>query len=532
MPSTSTDHPLSLLSPGLPLVWMALLWVPTFVTAGPLESLMMPGKVIAGHAEWEKQCDRCHLKFKRDSQIQLCLDCHEKVAADMDSGSGYHGRSQEVARRECRECHTDHKGREADIVLLDPQLFDHRQTDFRLEGAHARARCSGCHESAARFREAPHECIGCHRTDDSHRGELGEKCSDCHDDRTWKRNRFDHEETGFPLTGGHRQVLCASCHPAQRYRDLPRECVGCHGVDDRHDGRFGRRCDECHATGEWKKVRFDHDRDTEFRLSGNHRKATCEGCHGNRPVFEEKLDKRCVACHRKEDEHRGANGDECQECHSPTRWGENRFDHDESDFPLRGAHEKLRCNECHLPGSEKPGLEGRCYACHALDDIHRRKQGERCDRCHDERSWIERVRFDHDVTHFPLIGIHAVTPCEACHVENRFEGTAGDCWSCHRDDDAHGESLGRACQACHNPNDWRLWGFDHDRQTEFPLEGAHRPLACDRCHRNGEPAEETSAECLFCHARDDAHDGRFGSRCSQCHGTETFGTFQMGGSRP
>jgi len=66
------------------------------------------------------------------------VDCHKPIAADLKQHQGYHGRMTNSGIGECRACHTEHKGREADIVQLSRAQFDHRLTDFALEEAHAR----------------------------------------------------------------------------------------------------------------------------------------------------------------------------------------------------------------------------------------------------------------------------------------------------------------------------------------------------------------------------------------------------------
>ena len=33
-----------------------------------LETLVMPGEVIEAHAEYEKECSNCHLRFERSKQ--------------------------------------------------------------------------------------------------------------------------------------------------------------------------------------------------------------------------------------------------------------------------------------------------------------------------------------------------------------------------------------------------------------------------------------------------------------------------------
>jgi len=109
------------------------------VSAGDLETLVMPGKVIQGHADIESSCRKCHVPFNKGAQIKLCLGCHEEVAADVATHSGYHGRLK--AGRACNDCHTEHKGRKANIVGLDVGKFDHSLTDYVLLGLHKGVKC-------------------------------------------------------------------------------------------------------------------------------------------------------------------------------------------------------------------------------------------------------------------------------------------------------------------------------------------------------------------------------------------------------
>ena len=80
-------------------------------------------------------------------------------------------------------------------------------------------------------------------------------------------SQFDHDPTGFPLTGTHRSVPCASCHLSGRYKNTPHACFGC------HDGKTApgatsllgahpittNYCEGCHQTTTWRDYRFiDH----------------------------------------------------------------------------------------------------------------------------------------------------------------------------------------------------------------------------------------------------------------------------------
>ncbi|MDH4175848.1 MAG: cytochrome C, partial [Betaproteobacteria bacterium] len=77
--------------------------------AQTLESVLSPGPVIKGHAKVENECSKCHVRFNRDAQDGRCLDCHKETAADVRAHVGLHGRQKP---QPCRECHTDHRGRD------------------------------------------------------------------------------------------------------------------------------------------------------------------------------------------------------------------------------------------------------------------------------------------------------------------------------------------------------------------------------------------------------------------------------------
>jgi len=148
---------------------------------------------------------------------------------------------------------------------------------------------------------------------------------------------------------------------------------------------------------------------------------------------------------------------------------------------------------------------------------------ENCARCHQQTGWASNVLFDHDLTSFPLIGIHAVALCEACHLSPRFSDTPGLCVDCHAGDDSHENSLGTDCGSCHNPNDWLLWDFNHDTSTRFTLNGAHSDLACHDCHHDGQTYQaRPPMVCVTCHFGDDIHAREFGRQCSRCHDTRSF----------
>ena len=284
----------------------------------------------------------------------------------MRAKTGFHGRLKPQA---CSGCHTDHKGREARIVSLDTKKFDHAQTDFLLRGKHQPLECEKCHLNGKKYSEAATQCNACHRKDDIHKGSLGVKCADCHNEVNWKEARFDHATTRFALGGKHADVKCVACHKdkAANYKETPRTCIGCHRKEDDsakgHKGLFGEKCETCHGVSLWKTTTFNHDSDTKYALRGKHRTAVCSTCHtGN--VYRVKLSQDCLACHAKDDKHKESLGKDCASCHNERSWKEPaKFDHDKSSFPLLGKHAKVECKSCHKSAMFKEAPKD-CYTCH------------------------------------------------------------------------------------------------------------------------------------------------------------------------
>lgn len=571
------------------------------VDAQTLESVLAPGVLIKGHAKVDHDCESCHVRFNPAGQDALCLKCHKDVAADVQEKRGWHGRQKLGTCRSCHTDHRgrDAKTAEFDTRKFDHKQTDwelrqrhadldcakchvpgkrwreapnqcsvcHRADDkhhggmgnqcadchnerkwsevqydhekkarFALRGKHADATCEACHPRA-RYQGTPKTCIGCHRKDDEHKGQYGEKCETCHGEKAWKPSTFNHDtDTKYVLKGKHKGVKCASCHTAPLYRSkTSQDCVDCHRKDDKHKETLGTNCASCHSERSWKEPpNFNHDK-SRFPLLGRHAKVECKDCHKDALYRQTPSD--CYACHRKDDKHDGTLGRACERCHGERDWKttQGRFDHQKTKFPLRNAHAapKVRCEACHADLRHLRDTRRECWSCHQRDDKHEGTQGRDCERCHSDRDW-KVPGFDHSRTRFALTGRHGATACKDCHKTLRFTDTGRDCWSCHQKDDTHKEKLGRACADCHNTRSWPLWDFDHDKRTQYPLEGKHRPLACDRCHTAPAPAgakvAETGTSCYACHRKADVHEGGYGRRCETCHGPDDWKRVRRPGS--
>jgi len=260
--------------------------------------------------------------------------------------------------------------------------------------------------------------------------------------------RFDHDKTRYPLRGKHADTECKSCHKSPVFKEAPMNCIGCHQKDDKHKGRFGEACGDCHTERDWKESRFDHDK-SRFPLLGKHRPAKCESCHRDANFKQTPVD--CLSCHRKEDKHDGTLGPKCADCHNERSWKDSvRFDHGRTRFPLLGRHAPVACVKCHETPRYKE-VKTQCVECHDKEDVHKRRLGTRCADCHNARDW-KIWDFNHDRrTKFALDGKHRPLKCESCHTravdDKPTLPTA--CVSCHRADDAHDGAYGPLCERCH-----------------------------------------------------------------------------------
>lgn len=223
---------------------------------------------------------------------------------------------------------------------------------------------------------------------------------------------------------------------------------------------------------------------------------------------------------------------DCGLCHTPGGWSELKeeldFDHDrETGFELQGAHREAACLRCHNDrGPLAAYVERGCGGCHP--DPHRSSLGLDCTRCHHQDHWEPTgLIAEHALTRMPLMGIHAVTPCQSCHERatvGDYRGTPAECHHCHRND-----ALGafpnhpvngwtHDCERCHNPAGWDAPGFDH---TAFPLVGGHANVDCFSCHAGGRFAG-LGTDCFDCHSNDYVNApnhvaNNFSTDCTQCH---------------
>ncbi len=136
---------------------LAVLGCVTPAHADSVNDLLLPGEVIQGHVKYESDCSNCHKDFDKSAQSGLCKDCHKEIAKDVAEKRGYHGLMKD--EKECKECHTEHQGRNARIAVLNTINFDHLVTGFELKGGHLNDKvlCKDCHSPLKKYRRGTYQ---------------------------------------------------------------------------------------------------------------------------------------------------------------------------------------------------------------------------------------------------------------------------------------------------------------------------------------------------------------------------------------
>jgi hypothetical protein len=333
-----------------------------------------------------------------------------------------------------------------------------------------------------------------------------------------------------PFSSMHMADRCTACHTS--VADEMKNPKTLHGV--MFDSLGDRNCVSCHtdhhgSTASLTRISmvgFPHAQ-LGFSLASHALRTdgqpfVCADCHPNGYASYT-----CDTCHREIDAafieaHTSQYGAGCLGCHDGKESLGKKFDHAQTSFALTGRHLTVQCVDCHSDARSLSALQStptECVGCHGKDNPHSGDLGTNCGSCHATDSWSP-AKFDHNLARFKLTGQHVDVPCESCHRNHVFAGTPMDCASCHMDKDPHGDVYSTECAMCHTTDAWGQVSYDHT-QTGFILDGAHITVTCEQCHDNT-PATQMSTTCGTCHAKDDAHGGRFGTDCGACHSTTAW----------
>ncbi len=292
--------------------------------------------MVQEHAQTRFPLDGSHL-------LADCRACHAGVALGRLTFVGQPSRCEACHMTRYASATPDHQqvGFSTDCTQCHSTIdwararFDHSQAGFPLTGAHAGLSCDQCHRNFT-FTGSSAACVDCHQRDydatsDPNHATAGlpTDCAACHGTTSWEGAHFDHNQTGFSLTGAHATLTCAQCHQSGSFSGGTVACVDCHQQD--YDGTTNPShvaagiptdCVACHGTVTWDGARFDHDATWFPIYSGRHRGRwnSCSDCHTVADNFAQFT---CTQCHsqaRMDEHHRGVAGygptpSDCLRCH-------------------------------------------------------------------------------------------------------------------------------------------------------------------------------------------------------------------------
>jgi hypothetical protein len=469
-----------------------------------------PGPLARAHQSLNgpANCTQCHTVSTRSASFR-CMECHREIAAEVDRHHGLHSTYPMPGPpgAACVKCHSDHNGENFNMVHWEPTAkgFDHSKTGYVLDGKHASTACRSCH-------------------------------------------------TAKNIAPSARALLTKK-DVARTYMGLSPTCSTCH--EDKHQGRFGANCLQCHSTTTWKGAKldeqsFDHSR-TRYPLTGKHLTTPCAKCHkagdDGMPVYAGLKFQLCNECHA--DPHKGLFKQGCDICHNTSSWTKSsytsKFDHSKTEYPLVGKHLQVSCIDCHKSGDFKARISfATCTDCHKDEhggQFAQHADKGRCESCHTVQGWSPSTftAADHAKTKYPLVPPHAKVKCADCHKQpgkdTVYKMKFALCTDCHKDEHQGqfaADPWRNRCEQCHNGNTWKVSSFTIDRhqKTGFPLTGGHLAVACNDCHKP--PSPNTVAlyhfaqiSCASCH--EDIHHGEFAERmqkrnaagkpigCESCH---------------
>lgn len=350
------------------------------------------------HAIIANDCAACH-EGNYTSTPNNCFECHEE---EYNQASNPNHLTAQFPTT-CEDCHNPNG--------WTPASFNHDEQYFPIySGEHQGEwdQCSDCHTNPNNY--SIFDCLVCHEqgeTDDKHQGIGGyiynsNACFECHPDGS-ATGSFNHNNTIFPLTGGHLAVECIECH-ATGYTGTTTICSECHDDDyttstNPNHMAIGipNTCETCHTTNPgWQPATFPiHNNYWVFQGAHVNISNECDLCHFGNYTSTPNT---CFGCHE-DDYNQTTDPDhqiaqfptDCEVCHTQFAWVPSTFDHDNQYFPIySGSHEGEwdQCSDCHPNPANYEIFD--CLSCHEqaeTDEEHDEVPGyqynsQACYNCH------------------------------------------------------------------------------------------------------------------------------------------------------
>jgi hypothetical protein len=204
---------------------------------------------------------------------------------------------------------------------------------------------------------------------------------------------------------------------------------------------FPTDCTVCHSTASWTSATFNHA-STGWALTGAHVSVACTSCHVNNNYSLTST--ACVTCHQTDYNNAITPVNHiqlgfpttCEVCHNTVVWTAGTFNHNNTPFPLTGAHTTVPCASCHV-NNNYTSLPTLCSSCHITDYNTTTNPNHKaalwpttCDTCHTTAGWMPANLPTQYHTLFNVNHGNANGVCSTCHT-NSSDYSVFQCTGCH-----------------------------------------------------------------------------------------------------
>lgn len=256
--------------------------------------------------------------------------------------------------------------------------------------------------------------------------------------------KFDHNKTGFILTGSHIVARCSSCHVDSVFKGTPRDCASCHVAGNRMGAQSkttrhvatAAPCERCHQTTAWTPVNFNHVGVAP---------GSCLTCHNG------------TTANGKPSGHMSTN-DSCDGCHKTIDWKQLTAG---GTMPPNHLPTRMSCSLCHNQSSFIPGTMNHSGIVSG------------CANCHSGATYAVGMTPVSKPTgsqpHMPTN-----MPCEYCHSASNFMSFAGT--------QMKHTGIVSGCTSCHYDGATFAVGVTPKSKANAPTTHMATALDCSGCH--------------------------------------------------
>lgn len=312
--------------------------------------------------------------------------------------------------------------------------------------------------------------------------------------------KFDHNTTGFILTGSHIVARCSSCHVDSVFKGTPRDCTSCHVAGNRMGAQSkttkhiatSAPCERCHQTTAWTPVVYNHVGVAPGSCLTCHNGSTANGKPGG---------------------HMPTN-DSCDGCHKTIDWKQLSAG---GTMPPNHLPTNKSCSLCHNQSSFIPGTMNHTGIVSG------------CANCHSGATFAVGMTPVSKPTG-PTPHLPTNMPCEYCHSTSNFMSFAGT--------PMKHSGIVPGCMNCHNGQTF-AYGVKPRSKADAPTTHMTTSLDCSGCHTStttflmagltiAPPGHlPTTQVCSTCHIGYGPGSGvmthtGISTGCTNCHNGQVF----------